>query len=217
MIMAQADYIPAGRTSRIVRGNTEIQIQTEYAYRPVPRLTTSLFTNGRIINKIEQELAKPVDSFEAKMRVEDMLRKQHLEVLKIIKDHNSNLDFMTVPATGAVTKTSKDEDPNIEVIKKLVNLKGVEKVFRLDNNGNFLNSQISIEFRKKYAPVFKGLSDILNIFTELPGGEREKGVYEIERNRLYFASSGRECYFILVQPVDFGLNFEKNIKEAISV
>ncbi len=222
--MAQADFIPAGRTSRVVRGDVEIQIQTEYAWRPNPRLTTSLFTKGQIINKIERELPKQVKSFEDKIRDEDMLSKQHHDVLKILKDKGSALQFLNLPpensdapVTPRVTVTrAAAEDPNITVVNRLAGIKGVEKVFRLDNSGTFLNSAISSEFKKKYANVFRELFDIINVFAELPGGQREKGVYEIQRNRLYFASSGRECYFILVQPKDFGVNFEKAIKIAVS-
>jgi len=212
--MAQADLIPAGRTSRIVRGDSEIQIQTEYAYRPNPRLTTSLFNKGRLINKVEKELAAPVTSFEDKLLVEDMLRKQHMEVLKVLRDKESTLDFISLSDTGAISKTVKADSRDLEVIKKIVAIPGVEKVFRLDNQGNFLSSQISQEFRKKYSLIFRSIYDVINIFSMMPGGEREKGVYEIERDRLYFASSGRECYFVLVKS-ESGADFEPEIKKAV--
>ncbi|HHI02853.1 MAG TPA: hypothetical protein ENL22_04980, partial [candidate division Zixibacteria bacterium] len=92
--MAQADYIPAGRTSRIVQGSTEIQIQTEFASRPNPRLTTSIFSKGQVMHKVEQELQSQITSFEDKIRVEDKLRKQHFEVLKTLKDEKKLQSFL---------------------------------------------------------------------------------------------------------------------------
>ncbi len=92
--MAQADNIPAGRTSRIVQGSTEIQIQTEFASRPSPRLTTSIFSKGQVMHKVEQELQSKIISFEDKIRIEDKLRKQHFEVLKTLKDEKKLQSFL---------------------------------------------------------------------------------------------------------------------------
>ena len=57
--------------------------------------------------------------------------------------------------------------------------------------------------------------EILNIFGMLPNGEREKGVYEVESERLYLASCGQECYFILTRPSTGDINFESEIRQAI--
>ena len=188
--MAQADYIPAGRTSRIVKGSSELQIQTEYAYRPTPRLTTSVISSGQVIHKIQQDLSDPIATFEEKAKVESMLRKQHVEVIKIIQSKDFS-DDMTFKDTVA------PQSKSTSVTDKLARLKGVERVFRMDNEGNFLEPQISDTFNKRFAAVLKNLNEVLNIFSELPGGKRESGLVEIEPRRLYFISSGYECYFLL--------------------
>jgi hypothetical protein len=206
--MAQADFIPAGRTSRIVRENTEIQIQTEYAYRPNPRLTTSLFTNGRIVRKVEKELDRAISSFEDKVRIEDMLRKQHSEVLKIINDKKLTLDFLK-------QEKSPKPLPIPTPAGKISQIKNVFKVYELDSHGVFKSETLSEEFKNKYSVIFKGLYDILNIFAQLPGGEREKGVFEIQKRRLYFASAGREFFFVLIKPSNDNINYESEIKSAL--
>jgi len=188
--MAQADYIPAGRTSRIVKGSSEIQIQTEYAYRPSPRLTTSIISAGQVIHKIQQELNDPISTFEEKARVESMLRKQHLEVIKIIQSNDFSLDM---------TFKEKREEParEVSIMTLLSRIKGVERVYRMDNEGRFIDPGVSETFNKRFAPMLKNMNEVLNIFSELPGGRRESGLVEIEPRRLYFISSGLECYFIL--------------------
>ncbi len=206
--MAQADFIPAGRTSRIVRENTEIQIQTEYAYHPNPRLTTSLFTNGQIIRKVERELDRAVSSFEDKVRIEDMLRRQHSEVLKIINDKKLKLDFVN-------QEESPKPLPIPTSFEKISRIKNVFKIYELDNRGLFKSETLSEEFKNKYSVIFKGLYDILNIFAQHPGGEREKGVYEIQKNRLYFVSGGREFFFVLINPSNDNINYESEIKTAL--
>ncbi|HDL02660.1 MAG TPA: hypothetical protein ENH25_00855 [candidate division Zixibacteria bacterium] len=188
--MAQADYIPAGRTSRIVKGSSELQIQTEYAYRPTPRLTTSVISAGRVIHKIQQDLTDPITTFEEKTRVESMLRKQHVEVMKIIQNEDFSGDMTFKEPAASREKSSSIAD-------ELSRLKGVEKVFRMDNEGNFLEPQVSEAFNKRFSAVLKNLNEVLSIFSGLPGGKREPGLVEIEPRRLYFISSGYECYFLL--------------------
>ncbi|PKK84665.1 MAG: hypothetical protein CVT49_02255 [candidate division Zixibacteria bacterium HGW-Zixibacteria-1] len=190
--MAQADYIPAGRTSRIVKSTKEIQIQTEYAYRPNPRLTTSVISGGQVIHKIQQDLHSPIDTFEQKTKVESMLRKQHLEVIKVIqsKDYSDDITFKATKAAPPTTAS---------VYESLAGINGVERVFRIDNEGCFLDPQVSEAFNKRFSAVLKNLHEVLNIFSELPGGKRESGLVEIEPRRLYFISSGYECYFMLTR------------------
>ncbi len=205
--MAQADYIPAGRTSRIVQGTIEIQIQTEFAARPSPRITTSIFSKGQVMHKVEQDLQAQITSFEDKMRVEDRLRKQHFEVLKTLKDEKKLQSFLS-------TTIVKEAGGN-SVSRRINDISGVERVFHINNEGEFSSNQISKEFKKKYSVISKSMLEILNIFGILPSGEREKGVYEVESDRLYLASCGQECYFILTSPISEEINFESEIRKAI--
>lgn len=209
--MAQIDYIPAGRTSRIVRGATELQIQTEYACRPNPRLTTSVFNGGKVIHKIEQELGLPISSQEDMMKVEGLLRKQHSHVLEIIDSH----DFETYIQTHS-QPTPASAQPARSLFDRLKGIDAVEKVFRIDNDGEFESESISGEFRKKFSAIFRNLRELIEIFQRLPGGKREGGIYAVESGRLYLLSTGYECYFILTNRDGDSAELEKKIQSAIA-
>jgi flagellar assembly factor FliW len=57
---------------------------------------------------------------------------------------------------------------------------------------------------------------VLGLFSELPGsGTRERGVYEVEQDRLYFVSLGTDCYFLLVSPVHTVPDYEAAIREVL--
>ncbi len=206
--MAQADLIPAGRTSRIVRGSTELQIQTEYAYRPQPRLTTSIISGGQIIQKIQQDLSAPIASVEEKNKIEDLLRRQHLEVLKIIGNRDLKTD-LTIRDKPTLETTS------LSLIDRLAGIEGVEKVFRINNAGEFESPNVSEEFKKMFSSVFKSINEILEIFSQLPGGKREEGVCALEPDRLYLVSSGYECYFILTDLINDEIDIEKLIRAEL--
>ncbi|SYZ73864.1 hypothetical protein TRIP_C60134 [Candidatus Zixiibacteriota bacterium] len=208
--MAMADFIPAGRTSRIVRGTTQIQIQTEYAYRPTPRLTTSIFSGGQVIRKVEKELGSPISSLEDKFKVEGLLRKQHMEVIEIL---NNNHEFAAslFPSDGSASSPAR----RLPLAERLAKLSGVEKIFRIDNDGNFESGNLSDEFRKRFSSLFRNLRELLDIFQNLPGGKREQGVYQIERNRLYLISTGLECFFVLARNVASSRDLETELRTVI--
>jgi hypothetical protein len=87
--MTSADLIPTGRTSLVKRGKLALQVQTEYAYRPFPRITTTVQKSGQVIQKIERNLDKPISSIEEKNLLEERIRKQHSEILGIIKKNKT--------------------------------------------------------------------------------------------------------------------------------
>lgn len=236
--MAQADFIPAGRTSRIVKGAVELQIQTEYAYRPSPRLTTSIFSKGQVLHKIEKDLAAPIGSMEEKLKVEGLLRKQHMEVMEILNDGqfvNRIMQQISPPTPPSGVKIARSPEPprktapvdtptavetaplrpKVSLLNRFSEIEGVEKIYRIDPDGNFDSDVVSSDLKKKYAPIFKGLRELLDIFRDMPGGRKEEGVYVIEHNRLYLISSGFEFYFVLTRRQKTSKNFEAEFHRLI--
>ncbi|MBN2226339.1 MAG: hypothetical protein JW763_03145 [candidate division Zixibacteria bacterium] len=204
-----ADYIPAGRTSRTMYGRVELQIQTEYAFRPGPRLTTSIFSKGQIIHKIEQELPQPITSIEDKSKVETLLLRQHKQVMEIIgSDEFEDILRNRLPAKDLPPPRPKS------LPERLKSIGGVAGIYAIDNDGNFLNPHITSGFKRQFKAVFKHLHELLSVFTELPGGRREDGVYEVERDRLYLVSTGSGCFFVLTTPAD-GVNYEKALASTL--
>jgi hypothetical protein len=239
IIMAMTDYIPAGRTSRIARGTLEIQVQTEYAYRPTPRLTTTVFSSGQVLHKIEHELPAPISSPEGQFKVEALLRKQHLEIMEIVGRENFTTRLLAKKESEKVPEPKAEPVPEviaekipekpvlpeppapplamprIPVIGRIMEIDGVEKVFRLDNSGNFESESVTDEFKKRYSFLFKNMAELLEIFGSQPGGAREKGVYTVEHNRLYLISAGYEYYFVLTRRNLNTRNFEEAFYSAL--
>jgi hypothetical protein len=211
--MTQSDFIPAGRTTRISKSGKDFTLQTEYAARPNPRLTTSVFTQGQVIYKIENELAAAVESHEQKEKVERLLQRQHAQALEIARKDNfppSNKDFETGDdADTAVLHPRNDRE-------KLQSVDGVQYVVRVDNDGNFESAKLSEAFRRNFAPIFKHLHEILDIFAQFSNGNRERGVYEVEVDRLYLVSTGKECYFVLTKPTGSIIDYARELETAIS-
>lgn len=209
--MATSSYIPVGRTSLVKRGNVDVQVQTEYATRPSPRVTTTLSFQGRVLHKVERNLERAVDTFEEQRAIEQEMRQQHDEILGIIQKESYVSAMKLAPR-------SPEAERRMTAYDRLMAIPDVDRVFRVDNEGVLLESQPAEEFQQAFGLIFKNLAELMNLFARLPGsaGLREQGVYEIERCRLYFASIGTECFFIVVEPSDLSIDYERLVKAAVT-
>lgn len=229
--METSNYIPSGRTSLVKKDDLSLQVQTEYAFRPVPRITTTISREGQVIHKVERALEQPITSIEEQDMAENTIRRQHAEIVNIIKRGSVIPQERPVPADEptilqeAATMPDqtaehepKDELPTTSTFDRLMAIPGTQRIYRLDNEGNFVNDRGSSEFKKAFAMIFKNLRELMRLFDRMPGVgiTRQKGVYEVEQDRLYFVSVGLECYFIVVYRVDNETNYERAIKAVIS-
>lgn len=201
-------YIPSGKTSLVKKNDKALQVQTEYSSRPFPRIKTTIFDQGQVIHKVEKKLDRPVDSLEEQNRIEGIMKHQHMEVLTVLRDTNA-VSSSTDPGDGSTQGLSTQD--------RLAAISGVQWVFKVDREGNFASQSGSQMFQKAYAEIFKSLADIMDIFSTLPGSEdfREKGVYEIERDRLYYVSGGSEFFLITISRPDHKIKYENTFREIV--
>ncbi len=212
--MSATSYIPSGRTSLIKRGSGSLQVQTEYAYRPYPRLTTTISNNGQVVHKIEKKLDRPIESFEEQSRVESIMKKQHSEVLEIIREDSSiTHGHPTEPEGSAVSQLT----PEVTFRDRLKEIPGVSHVYHLNPDGNFSTTASAETFRKAYRVIYDNISELLGVFALSEGVTitRERGVLEIERDRLYLVSCGEDLFFLTVSPTEADIVYEKAIKEVL--
>jgi len=212
--MPTNQYIPAGRTSLVNKEGASLQVQTEYAYRPYPRVTTTILDHGRVLHKVEKKLDKGIDTMEEQCRMEEVIKQQHSEILAIIKENQKK----TPPKTELVDTQKFEIAKEPTLGEKILTVPGVEKVYELDRDGAFFDSEDASSFKDLYPKLYKGLGELVELFMILPGSEmkREQGVYEVERDTLYFVSAGKEYFFVKATRIDHNTDFERAIKEIIS-
>ena len=203
-------HIPVGRTSLAKRGTTSLQVQTEYASRPYPRVTTTVLNSGQVIQKVERKLERAVESLDEQRRIEADIQQQHGEVLDLIEKE------ALVEKRGSVTHKPPESAPH-SIYDRLTSVVGLQRLYRLGADGAFVSSNASRQFKKIFASVFKDFQQVIDIFPLIPGGKgaRQKGVCEIEHDRLYFVSTGSECYFVAVQSTGEKINYETALKQFL--
>jgi hypothetical protein len=199
-------------------------------------LTTSIIYNGQVLHKIEKKLDKPIESFEEQSVMENRIQRQHAEVVSIIKENDASSLFKksdSQPIPIASQETSQSEpnekhtpqvikektaakEPN--VIDKFKEIKSVKYVYHLNINGEFVNKIESDNFKKSFSSVFKSISELIEIFTLIPGVtfSRECGVYEVERNKLFLVSAGDDIYFVMIGTASTDISYEQELKAIIT-
>jgi hypothetical protein len=209
--MSFSNLIPNGRTSRVKKGETSLQVQTEYAFRPYPRLTTTVLNQGQVLHKIEKKLERPIESVEEQSEIERMIKRQHAEVVSIIEQNVSSK-----PSMIQVLKSSHSD--YLTLADRIKAIPGVQRIYDLDIEGNFIQRETADQFRKAYSVIFKGIRDLIEIFAMIPGVtmSREKGVYEVERDRLYLVSCGDEICVVTVKRVNDNIEYEQAIRKALN-
>ena len=66
--MSTSEFIPVGRTSLVRKRGLNLQVQTEYASRPSPRITTTILSDGQVLHKVERTLKTCVSSLKRRTR-----------------------------------------------------------------------------------------------------------------------------------------------------
>lgn len=211
--MAASNYIPTGRTSLAKKGEISLQVQTEYASRPSPRITTTILKSGQVLHKIERNLSSTIESIAEMNHMEVAIRRQHSQVIEIIQK-SETMDSAALPHP----KAKSDKRP-ATAMDRLGRLPGRHRVFRMDNEGNFDSPQASDLFKTTFAEVFKCLHELISVFAKVPGVGliREQGVCEVERDSLYLVSSGSEFYLFYLLEVEPGIDYEKALKDALGI
>ena len=225
--MNLTQYIPSGRTSLVKKNGAGLQIQTEYAYRPYARITTTIIHNGQVLHKIEKKLEKPIESFEEQAIMENRMKKQHLDVVSIIKENDASSLLQKSDSQKIKISPQDKVEPLIapnaspkefSFDDKFKAIAGVKYVYHLNIDGEFVNKIESDNFKKSFSVVFKSIAELIEIFTLMPGVtfSRQCGVYEVEKNKLYLVSSGDDIYFVLIDKALSAINYEKELKTIIT-
>jgi len=97
-VATPTQFIPVGRTSRAPHNGAggELQVQTEFAPRPTPRVTTCVLVSGRLIHKHDTPLSCAITTAQDAQIVERMIGRQHSAALRIV----SASDFRADGADG---------------------------------------------------------------------------------------------------------------------
>ncbi len=138
-----------------------IQIQTEFAWSPHPRLTTSVVLDGVIIHKIQKDWQGQLETDEERDALSRYINRQHEEVEKIVR---ANQEFIL--DYGKPRKEDFD-------YQKVLEIEGVRKAFLLSADGLLTpcrDEEIEAEKVRLFERLFE-LVEFLDQMTRMGGME----------------------------------------------
>ena len=152
--------IPGGLSSEASFKDTKFCVQTEFAQRPKPRVTTTISLNGEVVEKVENIWEKLPQTEEDKQEIEKFLKKQHQQVLKKIKNRSEKL---ASPDWEKEEVASSEEDVILKVNQELSGTDGVFGWLFILPDGQILTHQISEPENRDAKDLMRRIKD-LSIF-----------------------------------------------------
>jgi predicted regulator of Ras-like GTPase activity (Roadblock/LC7/MglB family) len=149
-----SSYIPAGRLAAVDHGGQKIEIQTEFSKYPEPRIATAVSLAGRVIHKIQKLWGKQIETLEELRSVEELIRKQHAEVVALVNEHAATL----------VAHSAKLESPKpngSEILDRVCELSDVDSAFIVTADGGLTAKKRVTKEAELLANMISQLTDVL--------------------------------------------------------
>lgn len=83
--MEPTGHIPQGKLGAHKLGDKLFQVQTEFAPRPHPRVTSSVILDGRIVHKMDKEWSGGTESDAARDALDKLIADQHKATLEMVR------------------------------------------------------------------------------------------------------------------------------------
>jgi hypothetical protein len=93
--------IPQGKLGSFRFGEKLFQVQTEFAQRPRPRVTSSVVLDGRIVHKADHEWTGDLADPDQYAALETLIAEQHKSTLAIVKERAE--EFLVPPSPTPVS------------------------------------------------------------------------------------------------------------------
>lgn len=154
-------FIPNGRLSAVSHEGDKIQIQTEFALHPRPRVTTTVVLGGRVLHKEEKSWEAATDTLESQQELESFLQKQHLAVHAKVEERLLVLEPPRPPeaARSAVRMPSTPRGRH-----PAARTPGVMRLFIVSRSGDLLAADDTGIPSPHNAEFFKAASEFIEFY-----------------------------------------------------
>jgi hypothetical protein len=156
--------IPSGISSEAIVKETRFCVQTEFAHRPKPRVTTTITLNGEVVEKVETNWEGTPLTEEDKRDIEQFLRKQHQKVIDKIRNKNEKQNPHSDKGEDG---EPEGEDAVVKVDRELTRTEGVLGWAFMLKDGQVLSHRISDREDKERFLEIKELSSLLSSATHM--------------------------------------------------
>jgi len=189
---------PAGISSYLAWKEKQLYLQTEFALRPQPRITTTVSCQGEVIHKTEDLWKRGLRRQEDKEEIEELIRSQHRRVRELVKNKAEEILGSLLP---------KPLPKFWEVLSKM---EGIQNVFAFDREGKLLYQEKEDQLSKKIRQGIISTIQLSNFLTQVSRLEKLNRTQIKTPDFKVILFQRRDNYFA-VQPKK-----DKNLEQVIS-
>jgi hypothetical protein len=178
-------FLPAGRLSKVEEDGVVIQVQTEFSWRPHPRIATSVSLDGVVIHKVQKDWQDPVETESQQTAVERFINRQHDEVISIIESQKQQL--VSGQRSGTVAG----------VLQDIMSESGVNGAWCLTDKGIISPDSGGRELLPEYKGIFEGLISLCSFLTSITSvGEVIDGEIVLQDELLLIVRRNVRCFIV---------------------
>ncbi len=205
---------PAGISGEASWGEERFCVQTEFASRPKPRITTSISLNGEVVEKVENVWDKLPLSEEDKDEIERSLRKQHWEVIEHIKEKGSVSSIQGAEKT--LTREEKQTEEMISRIKEVISIsEGVTGCVLFSEDDRIIGQDVLDSTDQTIIDLTRSTDDLASSLSAISKvGNLVGGLLRSEQMRMVFIPIENNFLALRVNPDVDVKRLVQNIKPA---
>jgi hypothetical protein len=176
--------LPGGLASETSNQETKFCVQTEFAQRPKPRVTTTISINGEVVEKVENIWDRLPQTEEDKKEVETFLRKQHQQVLESIKNKKAESTTFGLEPNGSVDAKGS---LTLKIEEELSRTPGVYGWIFLSEDNGMKAKRFSTKTKGDYSDIVRSVKHFSGMLSSDPTlGNLQGGIMEVPDSRMVF-------------------------------
>ncbi len=176
--------LPAGLGSEAKFKDAKLYVQTEFAQRPRPRVTTTIFLNGEVVEKVENIWEKLPQTEEEKQKIEKFVREQHRQVLEKIKKRGEKFTSLK---QSQKKEAPAEEDMGAKICEELSKADGVLEWVVISKEDKTVASQTSSPKAEEIQDITRQIKDFALFLPSVTNlGRFVGGILDWPKMRLLF-------------------------------
>ncbi len=200
--------LPGGLASEASFEDAKYCVQTEFAQRPNPRITTTIWINGEVIDKVENAWDRLPQTEEDRNEIEKFLRRQHQQVLENIKGRRGELDS---PGLQNKPIQASEEGLRPKVEEELSKTDGVFGWVIVSEGESVEADYVSQQQKRGSQDIVRSVKSFCSLLSSVTRlGNFAGGILEVPRSCMVFMPLKNQLLAIQLDPkVDFRKLIEK--------
>ena len=205
--------MPGGLSSETKLKDAKFCVQTEFAQRPKPRVTTTISRNGVVVKKVENVWEGLPQTEEEKDQIERFLKRQHQDVIAEI---TRGMDEPDAPPGQGDRIAAPDKKVIGRIDQELSGIDGVLGWVHVSGEDGTTSRHLHSSEANRMSDLVGTLTDVSSLMTSFSGlGNLVGGILESPQNSELCVPLG--THFMVVK-ADFRVNLKdlaKRIRSAV--